>query len=968
MSVYEDQSILKQRIWRMQINNTRGHQGLLLIALLALVLVTFFLYQRYSLVDINQLAGWTVTSISLIALCSVLNNHLSNRQHQISYEMIDLYLLVSTVALGMILAFGQILFQANIVPLASATNNTLDIPIKLFGVAILFAHMMGLICYTDRYRFFCTFVLTSMAPLLAQQIIQGDVSFERPNSVLIDIYIVFILFCGHRLHRIRTRSAWLVIRNENLIDYMEASKEQTELVNGQLEQEMRQRIYTEEKLQESNAMLEEKVLERTKDLTTTNLQLQSSRQRLEMAHSAGGIGTWDWDIAHRIVHATNFEQILGYNDDEMNTLLSSTTELTKLVHPEDFISVRQAVALHLRNHSDHYAAEYRMQHKYGYWVWVQDVGRIVERDPATHMARRMVGVRRNINAEKAAAESRKLSAMLFQQVEEGIFILDSQLRYLNVNPFFERMTGFSNEVLVGTRFLSPSRVLTPRTQQSQQKVLKSLELNGEFEGEGYAQQKDKGELLVWVHINSVYDDHQRRTHYIGVIGDLTERRRNEQRLSYLANYDPLTDLPNRNFFKEHLHQLIQQSIERSNTFALLRLNLDRFRLLNDLLGADGADQLLKQVAQRLTELDSQNGMIARLGSNDFAILFNYSEGSPQELEEYSQKLLQQFDIPFHIDGQEITVSISLGIALFPEHGKLVDTLSNCAENALQEAKRVGGNTLRFAGIQRGIQPLERISLENDLRKALTTGQFVVYYQAKSHAQTQEIIGFEALVRWSHPDKGIVSPVQFIGLAEEMGIISALGEFVLEQACIQIKKWSEIGFDHLTVSVNVSAQQLQRGNFLAMLDRVLKKHQIDPHRLELEITETLLMDETDKVRVILQEIRNRHVTIALDDFGTGYSSLSYLSHYPIDVIKIDRSFVIQMISNPEQKAIVRAILAMSHSLSMKVVAEGVETIEQAQFLRDEGCDLLQGYLFSKPIPAAEATLLLIRAKGQPLIPM
>ena len=206
------------------------------------------------------------------------------------------------------------------------------------------------------------------------------------------------------------------------------------------------------------------------------------------------------------------------------------------------------------------------------------------------------------------------------------------------------------------------------------------------------------------------------------------------------------------------------------------------------------------------------------------------------------------------------------------------------------------------------------------------------------------------------------------LAEEMGIISALGEFVLDQSCIQIKKWAEIGFDHLTVSVNVSAQQLQRGNFLAMLDRVLKKHQIDPHRLELEITETLLMDETEKVRTILNEIRNRHVTIALDDFGTGYSSLSYLSLYPIDVIKIDRSFVLQMITNPEQKAIVRAILAMSHSLNMQVVAEGVETIEQAQFLRDEGCHLLQGYLFSKPIPAADATLLLIKSKGQPLISM
>ncbi len=312
------------------------------------------------------------------------------------------------------------------------------------------------------------------------------------------------------------------------------------------------------------------------------------------------------------------------------------------------------------------------------------------------------------------------------------------------------------------------------------------------------------------------------------------------------------------------------------------------------------------------------------------------------------------------------MTISVGIAVFPEHGRQVDTISNYAENALQEAKRVGGNTIRFASKQLGIQSLERINLENALRKALSSEQFVVYYQAKFNAATQKIVGFEALVRWNHPTKGLIAPIQFIGLAEEMGIISALGEFVLDQSCAQIKKWQESGFDNLTVSVNVSAQQLQRGNFIATIDRIIKKHQIDPSLLELEITETLLMDEPEKVRGILQEIKTRHISIALDDFGTGYSSLSYLGLYPIDVIKVDRSFVMHMTSNHEQRAIVRAILAMSHSLNMKVVAEGVETIEQAQLLRAEGCDLLQGFLLSKPLPAFEATLLLINAMSNPLI--
>ncbi len=594
MSEQEDQSILMQRIWRMQITNARAHQGLLHFALLGLVLITFSFYQQFSLVDSNQLAGWTVAAISLIAVSAVLSNHINSRQHRISFEIVDFYLLVNTFILGVIMAFGQIIFRANIAPFS--TQNTLDISVNLFGLAILFSHMVGLICYTDRYRYFCTFVLTSMSPLIAQQLVRGSETLIKPNSILIDIYILFILFCGYRLHKIRTKSAWLVIRNENLIDYMESSKDHTELVNGQLEQEMRQRIYTEEKLQESNTRLEEKVRERTQDLTDSNTQLQSSQQRLEMAHSAGGIGTWDWDIAQRKMHSTNFEQILGYSDEEMESFL---VDMSKIVHVEDYPIVRQAVAAHLLSHTDRYEAEFRMRHKYGYWVWIQDIGRVVERDPKTRFAKRMVGVRRNINAERLAAEGQKLSSTVFQQVAEGIFILDGKMRYINMNPFFEKITGFSRDELIGNGFLNLNRIFTTRAQQSQQKIIKTLETVGEFEGEAIGQHKNGDEFPMWMHINSIVDEKLRKTHYVGIISDLTERKKNEQRLSYLANYDLLTDLPNRNFFKDHLHQLILQSTEEDSSFALLRLNLDRFRLLNDLLGAEGADQLLKQVAQRL---------------------------------------------------------------------------------------------------------------------------------------------------------------------------------------------------------------------------------------------------------------------------------------------------------------------------------------------------------------------------------
>jgi diguanylate cyclase (GGDEF)-like protein/PAS domain S-box-containing protein len=967
MSGYEEQSILKQRIWRMQILNTRSHHALLLFSLLGLVLLTFILYQRFSFVDDNKLAGWTVISITIIAISSALNNHLNNREHRVSPKFFDLYLLSSAFVLGGILASGQILFHPNVKPFTT-DGNMVESSINLFGLVLLFSHMLALICYTDRYRLFCVFVITSLSPLIFNEIIEDKHLLLQPHNIMINVYVIFMLFCGYKMHRMRTKSAWLVIRNENLIDYMESSKEQTEHINSQLEEEMRQRVYTEEKLQESNAHLEEKILDRTRDLTETNIQLQSSQQRLEMAHSAGGIGTWDWDIKKREMHSTNFEQILGYKNDEMDTFIG---DMSKVIHPEDYPTVRKSITSHLLNHTDRYEAEFRMRHKYGYWVWVQDMGRVVQRNSKSRFAERMVGVRRNITAEKASDERQKLASTVFQQAAEGIVILDKNMTYINVNPYFERMTGFQKELLIGKELFTSDR--TPNTassaeQQSKNKIVKNLHSTGQYEGEIQIQHKNGDDIPVWLHINPIFDHNHQKTHYIAILNDLTERKKNEQRLSYLSNYDPLTDLPNRHFFKEHMHQIILKSLESNTTFALLRLNIDRFRLLNDLLGTDGADILLKHVAQRLSTYDTRTSMIARIGSDDFAIMVPYPRENEKDIEQYCERLLEVFNSPFDVRSQEITVTISIGVALCPKHGKQVDTLSNSSENALQEAKRLGGNAIRFSSNQGGIQSLERVNLENALRKAISNTEFVVFYQPKLNAVSRRIEGFEALVRWSHPTKGIVAPVQFIGLAEEMGIISALGEFVLDQACSQIKKWRDLGFKHISIAVNVSAQQLQRGNFLDTLDRVLADHQIDPGLLELEITETLLMVDTDQVQAILQEIKRRGVTIALDDFGTGYSSLSYLGLYPIDVIKIDRSFVIQMIGNEEQKAIVRAILAMSKALKMKVVAEGVETLEQAQFLREEGCELLQGYLFSKPVPAFEANKLLINSLGDNVMPM
>jgi diguanylate cyclase (GGDEF)-like protein/PAS domain S-box-containing protein len=963
MSKYEEQTILQQRILNMQILNTFSQQGSLLFSLFALVCLTFIVvHLNFAFVNYRNLLIWTIASASIISILAAMNTYFKNRQQRINPKSFGRYLLVTSVLLGVIIASVRIVFQSSDTGFDSNTH-LLGSSISIFESMLLFAHIMALICYTDRYAIFCAFVLTSLSPLLFEQLIRDWTILLQPQSIIVNVYLSFLLFCGYKMYRLRTKSAWLVIRNENLIDYMESSKQQTESANIQLEKEVRQRIYTEEKLQELNANLEEKILERTQDLTATNLQLQSSQQRLELAHSAGGIGTWDWDITGRRLYSTNIEQILGYKNDELNFF---SGDMSKIVHPEDYPSVRKSISDHLLNHTDRYEAEFRMRHKYGYWVWVQDMGRVVQRNPMTRFSERMVGVRRNITAEKASDERQKLASTVFEQAAEGFVILDKNMIYINVNPYFEKITGYNKKQLIGQEMFSHSSMSLSDEHQSRSKIIKNLHATSQYQGEIQIQSKNGEDIPVWLHINPIFDHNQHKTHYIAILNDLTERKKSEQRLSYLSNYDSLTDLPNRHFFKDHMHQTVLKTLEINTPFALLLLNIDRFRLLNDFLGTDGADLLLKQVAQRICAYDTKASIIARLGSDDFAIMLPYEQDKKEEVEHYCKKLLEIFTEAFEVSSQEITVTISIGVALCPEHGKQVDTLSHKAESAIQEAKKIGGNSLRFANNQDSIQSLERANLENALRKAIANTEFVVFYQPKINAISQLVEGFEALVRWSHPSKGIIPPFQFIGLAEEMGIISALGEFVLDQSCAQIKRWRDAGFIGISVAVNISAQQLQRDNFISILDRILTDYQIDPCLLELEITESLLMDNNDHVQTMLQEIKSRGVTIALDDFGTGYSSLAYLGVYPIDVIKIDRSFVAKMIDHDEQKAIVRAILAMSKSLNMKVVAEGVETLEQAQFLSEEGCESLQGFLYSKPVPAFEANKFLVNSLGGTLL--
>ena len=396
--------------------------------------------------------------------------------------------------------------------------------------------------------------------------------------------------------------------------------------------------------------------------------------------------------------------------------------------------------------------------------------------------------------------------------------------------------------------------------------------------------------------------------------------------------------------------------------AIVRLNIDRFRPLNEYLSNNGGDELLRQVAQRLRLTNSEALFLAHLNGDDFAIVYELSHIRPS-IQEHCDRISKAFTMPFNIFGQDHVITLSMGISMYPEHGRQLDYLNNCAEEALGQAKHLGGNTVQYYTIKHHDILEQGSYLERDLRKAILNNELEVYYQPKINFANQSIYGFEALVRWNHPEKGVLAPGLFIPIAEQTTLISDIGRIVIQQTAKQIRRWNDMGLKDICVSVNIVAQQLQRGKLLEDLDTALLSNNIKGETLELEITESSLVENSESVKNLLKSIKARHIKISLDDFGTGYSSLSYLADFPIDILKIDRSFV-SNIGDKKQEAIVSAMIAMGKAMGLTIVAEGIENTEQFNYLNDLGCDIAQGYLFAKPLQEMEATSYLRRKIKSP----
>ncbi len=549
---------------------------------------------------------------------------------------------------------------------------------------------------------------------------------------------------------------------------------------------------------------------------------------------------------------------------------------------------------------------------------------------------------------RAYAEELELAAGVFAHTFEGIMITDAAGTILSVNPAFTEITGYSSKEAVGQ---SP-RLLRSHHQDEQfyREMWSKLDVSGEWRGELWNRRKNGEAYLQWTSITTINDPEGKPYRRISVMSDVTEIRRKDEHIRHQAYHDTLTGLPNRMLLQNRLEHALKAAKRDMMRLALLFIDLDRFKVINDSLGHFIGDELLRQAAQRLTHCVRAGDTVSRQGGDEFVILATIANSA--DAAHIAEKVIADISAPFAIQGHALHVGASVGISLFPEDGDDATTLLRCADVAMYAAKQAGRGTLRLYDTGMNERAQHRLRLEAALRRAIEQKEFELFYQAKVCLADERYCGMEALIRWHDPEFGLVSPASFIPLAEETGLIVPIGDWVLDAACAQMRRWLEAGKIEGPVAVNVSARQLNDPEFSRRLEEILGRHGLDGQQLQIEVTESTVMANPELAIEALGRIAALGVTIAVDDFGTGYSSFNYLKRLPIHLLKVDRSFVADIGASREDEEIVTAIIQVAHALNLQVVAEGVETREQAGFLRQLGCHFAQGYHYAKPLPLAE----------------
>jgi diguanylate cyclase (GGDEF)-like protein/PAS domain S-box-containing protein len=686
-------------------------------------------------------------------------------------------------------------------------------------------------------------------------------------------------------------------------------------------------------------------------------QLKLYSDRLSLALWASRDGFWDWDIANDRMFLSGPEEFLG---GKRETSVEGDVWRTQVVHPDDRERVLAALDVHVRGERDHYEAEYRVHTSKRRVAWIVARGRATDRD-ANGRALRIAGTFRDVSLERDRDRDRRIAQEVIRCMGEAVCVTGLDYRFISVNAAFSRITGYADHEVVGVEAGILDSDQHP--QEFFHDLRAAMNQRGHWSGEIWQRRKDGEQFLSWLELNEVRDGGGERTHWVAVISDITDRKRAEQELRYLANYDTLTGLPNRTLLSERLAHALIRARRLGTKVAVLFLDLDRFKHVNDSMGHAAGDRLLKSAAARIVTSVRESDTVARLGGDEFTVILEDLHDN-DEVEKVAQKILTAFGSPLEIDGrQEVVITPSIGISLYPEHGQLPTDLLKHADTAMYHAKDRGRNTFQVYDDAMDTQARLRANLASQLQRAMERKELSLVFQPKLSLGENRITGAEALLRWNNGTLGSIPPSTFIPIAEETGLIVPIGDWVLREACRQIGHWTEAGLSMHTIAVNVSALQLFRGDLVRRLRDVLTEMRVPAHRLELELTESMLMANPEQSISTLTQIKALGVHLSIDDFGTGYSSLAYLKRLPIDTLKIDKTFVGDLTTDPDDEAIVSTVIMMAHSLGLDVVAEGVETSDQLRYLAEQKCDEVQGNLISAPLDSDRVLQFLLDRRAQ-----
>ncbi|MEH3085100.1 MAG: EAL domain-containing protein [Xylophilus ampelinus] len=673
--------------------------------------------------------------------------------------------------------------------------------------------------------------------------------------------------------------------------------------------------------------------------------LEESEFRWKYALEGAGGGVWDWDLTTGTAYfSTRWKAMLGYAPDE---IAPHVDEWRRLLHPEDAPAVNAALEDYLADRAQEYAVEFRMQGRDGNWRWIRACGIAVRRD-AQARPQRLIGTHEDITERRQSEEAMQLALLVYEHSGEGMLVMQADGTILTINQAFSRLTGYAAGEVVGrtTDFL----LRHDPQDHPQERIWEAVRASGHWQGEVWCRRKDGGVYAEWLSINTIFDKDGQAHRRVALFSDLARKKEYEQIIWQQAHCDPLTGLLNRRIFQERLEQDIRKATHAGRTNALMFLDLDHFKEINDTLGHSAGDALLQEAARRLRGCMGDRDSVARLGGDEFAILVAL-QGRDDRVTSMAEAVLQQMGRPFALGLETAYVSASIGITYYPRDGDTHEVLLRNADQAMYVAKKLGRNRYQeFTPSMHEAAQL-RMRLATDLRSAPAAGQLHVLYQPIVELATGRVRKAEALVRWQHPSRGLVSPQEFIPIAEQTGIIHAVGEWVFRQVAPQLARLRARHDPQFQVSLNKSPVQFAdehdaHGEWLRRMHAL----GLPGEALALEITESLLLEaDNDRgVTAKLERLRDAGVQISLDDFGTGYSSLNYLKKFPIDTIKIDQSFVRNLTEASSDLALCRAIVAMAHALGLQVVAEGIETQAQCDLLADMGCDYGQGYWFARPL--------------------